>query len=66
MRKINYEVVTKKGERFSTDNYKKAKEGGNRIAKIFFTEVDPRSEKEIEKMREWNWKLFEKRKLKRV
>lgn len=48
MRSVNYEVRTAEGTNFCTTNYAYAIRKGNRILKTFFVNIDEKSDKEKE------------------
>lgn len=48
MRSVNYEVRTAEGATFFTASYTDAIEKGNRILKTFFVNIDEKSDKEKE------------------
>lgn len=52
MRKVNYIVKQADGSRFTTTDYSKATENGNRIAETFLTEINETTEERRETARE--------------
>ena len=61
MRKINYDVINADGVAFQTTSYFEAIKSGNHVVKTYLTEIDDRTDKEKEDMKNTAIKRWRKR-----
>lgn len=61
MRKINYDVINADGATFQTTSYFEAIKSGNHVIKTYLTEIDDRTDKEKEDMKNTAIKRWRKR-----